>query len=212
MTLKHQPRPRGGSSALARAFLCSSYARALSRLYQLEKVGIPCTVDLRKYAKDKTGIANLTGSYNLNLQLRSGAAFADTLADTSRRMKKQKGTQNDLAGPMLLVSKYEKSSLEQFLKLYGGMDTSPSADYTNLGILDAQRLIFDGMAVKNAVVYSGLSKAPYFQLAVSTYQGEATVASLVQCSEAEKANAERILDAVVEELAAFAGPMAASRA
>ena len=138
--------------------------------------------------------------------------MADTLADTSRRMKKQKGTQNDLAGPMLLVSKYEKSSLEQFLKLYGGMDTSPSADYTNLGILDAQRLIFDGMAVKNAVVYSGLSKAPYFQLAVSTYQGEATVASLVQCSEAEKANAERILDAVVEELAAFAGPMAASRA
>lgn len=56
-------------------------------------------------------------------------------------MQKQKRTKNDIAGPLLLVSKYEKSSLEQFLNLYGGMETSASADYTNLGILDDKKKV-----------------------------------------------------------------------
>lgn len=31
-------------------------------------VNIPCTVDLRKYAEGKAGIANLTGTYNFNIK------------------------------------------------------------------------------------------------------------------------------------------------
>lgn len=181
----------------------TAYARALWKLYGLRKINIPCTVDLRKYAKSKTGIANLTGTYNLNIKMRENAAFSETLTDASAIIKKQKKTKNDIAGPMLLVSKYEKSSLEQFLKLYGSMDTSASADYTNLGILDAKKLVFDGATLKNAIGYSGLNKAPSFQIAVSSFMGETTITSLVRCGTEEKEKASLILDTIVKEIKSF---------
>lgn len=181
----------------------TAYARALGKLYGLKKINIPCSVDLRKYAKAGTGIANLTGTYNLNIKMKDGAAFGETLADASAVMQKQKKTKNDLAGPMLLVSKYEKSTLEQFLKLYGGMETSASADYTNLGVLDDKKLVFDGTTVKNAVGYSGLNKAPSFQIAVSSFRGETTISSLVRCGKGEKEKADLILDTVVREIESF---------
>ena len=178
----------------------TAYARAICKMLKINKVNIPCTVDLRKYAKDKTGIANLTGTYNLNVKLKPGEVFGDTLSKVSANMQKQKKTCNDIVGPMLLVSKYEKSSLEKFLKLYGNMDTSAFTDYTNLGILDDKRLIFDGVTVKNAVGYSVLSKSPCFQLAVSSFKGETTFSCLFQCSETAQKEAERLVEYVVSEL------------
>ena len=182
----------------------AAFARALSRIYGLDKINIPCTVDLRKYANGKTGIANLTGTYNLNIKIRAGEPFHETLAAASANMQKQKRTKNDIAGPKLLVSKYEKSTLDKFLKLYGGMDTSAYTDYTNLGVLDEKRLRFDGTTVKNAVGYSGLNKAPCFQLAVSSFKGITTISSLFQCGKSEGEKAERLISATISEIQSFA--------
>lgn len=181
----------------------TAYARALSRRYGLSKVNIPCTVDLRKYTGEKPGIANLTGTYNLNVKIRDGESFAETLVSVSANMKKQKNTKNDIAGPRLLVSKYEKSTLEKFLKMYGGMNTSAFTDYTNLGILDDKRLLFQGTAVKNAVGYSGLNKAPCFQIAVSSFRGETTISSLFQCGKNEKEKVDQLMETIVSELQTF---------
>lgn len=181
----------------------TAYARALNKLYGLKKINIPCTVDLRKYAKGNTGIANLTGSYNFNIKVKDSIHFGEMLKKASVIMQKQKKTKNDIAGPMLLVSKYEKSTLEEFLKLYSGMDTSASADYTNLGILDDTKLVFDGVRLENAVGYSVLNKAPYFQIAVSTCKGKTTISSLVRCSKKEKEKVDWILDAIVSEIELF---------
>lgn len=181
----------------------TAYARALNKLYGLKKINIPCTVDLRKYAKGNTGIANLTGTYNFNIKIKDNIHFGEMLKDASVIMQKQKRTKNDIAGPMLLVSKYEKSTLKEFLKLYGGMNTSASADYTNVGVLDDKKLAFEGTTLKNAVGYSVLSKAPCFQIAISSFQGETTISSLVRCSEKEKEKADWILDTIAGELEEF---------
>lgn len=181
----------------------TAYARTLNKLYGLKKINIPCTVDLRKYAEGKTGIANLTGTYNFNIKIQDSIHFGEMLKEASVIMQKQKKTRNDIAGPMLLVSKYEKSTLEEFLKLYGGMNTSASADYTNLGILDDKKLVFDGVRLKNAVGYSVLNKAPCFQIAVSSFRGETTISSLVRCSKQEKEKVNWILDTIVREIELF---------
>lgn len=189
-------------STLNDVFL-TAYARAISKLYDRTKINIPCTVDLRKYAKESAGIANLTGTYTLNIKIDPRKSFAETLRDVSEKMQKQKQTKNDIAGPMLLVSKYEKSTLEKFLKTYGGMNTSPFSDYTNLGVLDENELVFDGVTIKNAVGYGGLNKAPYFSVAISSFKGETTVSSMFLCGGGEKNKAERLLDAIVEEIEAL---------
>ena len=182
----------------------TAYARTLVKKLELDRVNIPCTVDLRKYAAGETGIANLTGTYNLNIKIKEGEAFRETLSKVTACMQKQKKTQNDIAGPMLLVSKYEKTSLADFLKLYGGMDTSAFTDYTNLGILDNKKLAFRGADIIKAVGFSGMSKAPYFQAAVSSFKGITTITSLFQCAESEKQKAETILDTMAAEIKMYA--------
>lgn len=182
----------------------TAYARTLGKVYGLSKVNIPCTVDLRKYAKGKRGIANLTGTYNLNIKIKDDELFSETLSVVNANMQKQKQTRNDIAGPMLLVSKYEKYPLEKFVKLYSGMKTSAYTDYTNLGILDEKRLRFKGTTVKNAVGYSGVCKAPCFQVAVSSFKGETTFSSLFQCTKSEREKAVRIMDVIVSEIHLFA--------
>lgn len=180
----------------------TAYARAIGKLYDRTKINIPCTVDLRKYAKESAGIANLTGTYTLNVKIDLRKSFAETLRDVSEKMRGQKLTKNDIAGPMLLVSKYEKSTLDKFLKTYGGMNTSPFSDYTNLGVLNENKLVFEGVTVKNAVGYGGLNKAPYFSVAISSFKGETTLSSMFLCGENEKKKAERLLDAIAEEIEA----------
>ena len=182
----------------------TAYARALGKQSGLRKLMIPCTVDLRKYASDPTGIGNLTGSYSVHIKLADGEIFRDTLKRVSAAMQKQKQTKNDIAGPMLLVKKYQNSSLRDFLKLYGGLDTGAFTDYTNLGVLDDERLRFSGATVKNAIGYSGVNKAPCFQIAISSFQGAATITSLIQCSKEGKAKAEKLMDTIVRELESFA--------
>ena len=182
----------------------TAYGRAIGKLYSKKKINIPCTVDLRKYADGETGIANLTGTYNLNVKLPTSKTFAESLNVVSRAMCKQKQTKNDIAGPTLLVSKYEKSSLEKFLKLYGGMNTSAYTDYTNLGKLDESKLKFDGTTVVNAVGYSGLNKAPCFQIAVSSFKGKTTISSIFVCGESEYKKADLIMNTIIDEIKLFA--------
>ncbi len=182
----------------------TAYGRAIGKLYSKKKINIPCTVDLRKYAGGETGIANLTGTYNVNVKLSESKTFAESLTIVTRAMNKQKKSKNDIAGPTLLVSKYEKSRLEKFLKLYGGMNTSAYSDYTNLGKLDESKLKFDGTTVVNAVGYSGLNKAPCFQIAVSSFKGETTISSMFVCGESERKKAELLMNAIVEEIKSFA--------
>ena len=88
------------------------------------------------------------------------------------------------------------------------MNTSAFTDYTNLGILDETRLMFKGTSVKNAVGYSGLNKAPCFQIAVSSFRGESTISSLFQCGESEKEKADQLMDAIVFEIQSFSAQSA----
>ncbi len=181
----------------------TAYARAISRLYDRQKINIPCTVDLRKYAKECIGIANLTGTYNLNVKIDIRKSFSASLLLVTKKMLKQKRTKNDIAGPFLLVSKYEKMTLDKFLKLYGGMNTSPFTDYTNLGLIDDNQVNFDGITIKRVVGYSGLNKAPYFSIAISSFKGETTISSMCYCGASEKKKIELLLDGIIKEISSF---------
>lgn len=158
---------------------------------------------MRKYTQKATGIANLTGTYNLNIRIKTRESFSETLKNVTRKMNKQKKTKNDIAGPMLLVSKYKKSTREKFLKCYGGMNTSPFTDYTNLGKLDEDKLFFNGATVKSAVGYSGVNYTPYFQLVISSFKNVTTLSSIEVCGGDEKNKIDLLLNSVAEEINIF---------
>ena len=186
----------------------AAMSKSIAELYKTSKVNIPCTVDLRKYANDKTGIANMTGSYNFNIKIKENYDFKMVLEKTSKIMKKLKRSKNDIAGPYLLVKKYNSTSLDKFLKLYGGMNTSAFTDYTNLGVIDSKKLTFNGVSLKNAIGFSGLSKAPNFQVAISTFDGETSIVSLFRCGKNEKDKVEMLLDKMLNVINDFANKIA----
>ncbi len=200
---KVHTKAKSQSTTLNDVFL-TAYARALNKLYGNNKVNLPCTVNLRRYAESECGIGNLGGNYNFNVKVKTHESFEKTLSKTHKFMQKQKSSKNDIAGPMLLVDKYNKSTLEKFLKLYGGLKTIEFTDYTNLGVLDANNLTFDGKEVKNAIMYSGLQKPPCFQIAVSSYKGATTLSILLNCSKSQKEKAQKIIETVAEEIISFA--------
>lgn len=181
----------------------TAYARAIEKLCSTRKINLPCMVNLRKYTTKETGIANLSGTYNLNVKLKKNETFAQSLTKVSRAMNKQKKTKNDILGPMLLESKYEKLLLDKFLKLYGGMQTGAYTDFTNLGKLDEEKLSFGGAKVVNAIGYSGLHKAPHFQLTVSSFKGATTFSSIVFCGESERQKISVLMDAIQSEIEKF---------
>ena len=181
----------------------TAYAIAIKRLCKEDKINIPCNVDLRKYTRELMGSANLTGTLNLNIKIKKDMDFMSCLKETSRLMNKQKKSLNDIAGPMLLVKKYKKTSLEKFLKTYGSLNTSPFVDYTNLGIIDEKRLHFNDLEIINAISYSSVQKAPYFQIAISSFKGATTFSSIFLCGKEEKKKIDLLLDCVVEEIIQF---------
>ncbi len=185
--------------------LMTAYARAQRKLCGQHKVNIPCTSDLRKYAGGRAGIGNLTGSLCINIRVGAEEDFSATLKKVSRAMRRQKSSGNDIAGPTLLVKKYQSTSLEKFLKLYGGMNTSPYADYTNLGVLDEEKLMLGELHAINAVGYAGLQKAPYFMLAASTFRGALTLSAIVQCGTGGRVRAEALIAEVADQIGAFSG-------
>ena len=83
------------------------------------------------------------------------------------------------------------------------MDTSAFTDYTNLGVLDEKYLHFDGAPIKNAIGYSGLNKAPCFQIAISSFRGVTTIATLVRCSKEGKKKADLLMDTIILEIESF---------
>lgn len=181
----------------------TAYARALNKFNGNKKINIPCTVDLRKYATSQTGIANLTGTYNLNVKINKSENFNKTLSKINSKMSKLKSTKNDIAGPMLLVKKYNHSTLNQFLKLYGNMKTSAFTDYTNLGIIDDKKLMFNGSNVINAIGFSGVQHSPHFQIAVSSFKGATTFSTLVQCDKKSISLLNQIMDNFIQEIISF---------
>lgn len=180
----------------------ASYAAALGRVLGLKKISLPCTVDLRKYNPSEAGVGNFTGCYNINIKVNRDS-FLETLSNVAHNTQGQKNTYNDIAGPMLLVDKYNSSTLDKFMKTYGGMSTSNAIEYTNLGIIDKERLTFAEARPISVVGFSGLNKTPYFQLAVSSFDGETTLSSMTVCNKEEKALIEEVLDAVCSEITAF---------
>lgn len=201
-TMRNAHAKAKSAGAILNDLFMAAYATAVCKRLGTRKISIPCTVDLRKYNPDEAGISNLTGSYNVNVKVRPDD-FSETLACVARNTKAQKRTFNDIAGPMLLVDKYNGSPLEKFLRTYGGMNTSNAVEYTNLGVVDKNLLAFGDARPESVIGFSCLNKAPYFQLAVSSFDGETTLSALTVCNAEDKALIEDVLDSVCTEISGW---------
>lgn len=200
MTSIHNRAKKEGAT-LNDVFL-ATYAKVIHQISGAVNLEIPVTSDLRKHTQGAEGICNLTGNYNLYLKVQE-EPFSQTLHSVSVKMQKLKAGQNDIIGPGLLVERYKNAELSYFIAKYEKMGTAPYVSFTNLGILDDERLSFGDNEVTDANIYSVVQKTPYFQMAVSSFRGSTTVSCLVRGGDGTAESVRTMIKALVEHLETF---------
>lgn len=190
------------NGATVNDIIITAYVRALYRKTGNERIVIPCPIDLRKYlsVEEEHGICNLTSNYICDVIMDNNKSFADTLMDVSKQMKLQKSNNNCLKPVILLECFFNVLPFNLMKKLFDKVFTIPVVSYTNLGVIDKKQLNFDNIEISHIYLTGAIKHVPYFQIAVSTYNGVCTISSNLFGSENDKKNIIYFLNEMKKEL------------
>lgn len=180
--------------------ILSAYIRTLSAETGQREIDIPCPVDLRKFCRGsrEPGIGNLTGNYSCRVVSEKGEPFSETLHKVSARMRRQKESRYCLKSPFELSLLARLLSKRRLRALFPKLFTVPIVAYTNLGVVDFPeecRKHITGCFLTGAVKH-----VPYFQIAVSTFDGVCTLSCNLHGTPQDREKTGRFLDAVALEL------------
>jgi len=143
---------------------------------------IQVAVDLRRLLPPGTerGICNLSGALDPEIFYRPGETFAETLAQVSSQMEYWKGRQPGMTGALLL----ELAMAQGYRRAKRMISRTTSAEsegvnpllFSNLGLLDAERLDFGGVPAREAFVLGPVMFGHGLMLTASTYAWRMTLA------------------------------------
>ena len=78
--------------------------------------------------------------------------------------------------------------------------TNPPIAFTNIGILDKKQLVFGAAEMTGAYMTGSIKYIPYFQLALSTFDNEATFSVNLYCTQSDRNRISAFLDQFILEL------------
>ncbi|MHB8762709.1 MAG: hypothetical protein ACYC6J_10105 [Coriobacteriia bacterium] len=174
-------------------------------------VGIPLslmyTADLRRYLPDSVGIpiSNLSISGSLDIERIDGESFEDTLLRVHRRMQEWANMCHG-AGP--LASAERMAGLGYGVtKLLLGMAFRASESsgktypwFTNIGILDDDRLAFGGTRPRSAFMFGPAASGASIVPVISTYRDALTVCMGYCESDYDTASVNLLLESIAGEI------------
>jgi NRPS condensation-like uncharacterized protein len=139
---------------------------------------IPVMVDMRRYLEkggEFTSLTNLTSTVITQLEYSPEEHFENTLGRVKAIMDKKKGSNIGLNGFIklnlmfrILGDKIANRLLKLILK-------NPLICMTNVGVLDSAQIAFGDLRPRDAFLCGSIKYKPYFQLAISSYEGELTL-------------------------------------
>lgn len=190
------------NDATVNDMLLASYARVLCRNLKRGDILFPCPVDLGKYlpAGTQRGICNLTSNYMCHVHMEKDDPFETTLRQVTAQMRSQKGSDGCLKPVKLLSTSFRLFPFHILQKAFGCVFTIPVISYTNLGILDENRLRFSNAEITGAFLTGAIKYVPYFQMAASTFRGRMTLTCNLHGTSADHIQIGRILKDVENEM------------
>ncbi|MCD2252521.1 condensation domain-containing protein [Listeria marthii] len=160
--------------------LFAAMVRTVQQTTQQNEMSIDCPVDLRKYLPNKTsrGITNLTA--NITCQIKATddlSSFESTLQAVKKSLNPQKNSLAPLRIYYLLEFIFKKKSHSIAKKASEKMYSIPKTSFTNIGIIDDEKLVFEGSTLTDCFICGSLKYAPFFQVAATTFRGELTLST-----------------------------------
>ena len=139
---------------------------------------LPCPIDLRKYylPKDfKTGICNLNSFITCSITSSLDDSFTETLAKVKQAMDLQKKSSISLKGTILMEQIFQTMEYEEAYNLIAKSFSNPLISLTNIGIIDDQKLHFEGAEITETFISGSIKFKPYFQIGTTTFKDEMTL-------------------------------------
>ena len=181
--------------------LMALFARSFCKNTGTNKILLPSTMDLRKFIPQGHlyGISNYSSNCMCHIFIKPNDSLSDTAAHVSRQMNNYKSEKNILKSVMLwgLAARAPWSLLKCKFHKYA---VQPVISFTNLGVIDKQRLNFDSLNINYAYLTASIKPRPYLQLTASTYNNSCTLGCNIYGSEADKSFVRRLLSDMYMEI------------
>jgi NRPS condensation-like uncharacterized protein len=167
---------------------------------------VPVMVDMRRYlAKSEhlSSLTNLTSTVSTHLDYRPENCFDDTLGSVKTIMDRRKRSNLGLNGFVKLDRTYRILGDRIANRLLRSVLKHPLISMTNMGILDSGRLWFGDRRPCDAFLCGSIKYKPYFQLALSSYDGELTLSANLVGSNDDRDRILSFFDEMEIELSAW---------
>jgi len=151
--------------------LFAAFIRAIQKKFHKNAITLPCPVDLRKYIPNKgnEGICNLVSFITCDIS-EIGSTYKETLDKVRKTMNKQKREFTCLGGVMAGHLLYELFPYPMAKKIIMKSFSNPPLSLTNIGIIDHNKLQFEGVNATSSYMTGSIKYKPYFQIGVTTFK------------------------------------------
>ena len=178
------------------------YARGFCRIADRQHIQIPATINLRKFIRPdrKYGLSNFTEAVLCMVDVKPEDDLTTTLAQVRDQMLVYKSGNEVLKGTiawtlMVLLNPYRKL-FEKFPSLHKIQLIS----FSNLGVLDADRLSFDDLPITAAYLMPSIKGRPAVGMDISTYRNQCWMTSNLTGGELDHQFAVAVMDHIFAEL------------
>lgn len=139
-----------------------------------DMISLACPTDMRQYINGTPvlRVANHTARYNLAIKSPIDEHFDAVVGNMHEKMETLKQDKQFLDSVQSLMSQYRKESVQALQKIVEEDYHVREIGYTNFGIIDADKLKFDGVMVEHCLLTGSFRAAPMFQVACSTFNDE----------------------------------------
>jgi NRPS condensation-like uncharacterized protein len=185
----------------------TAYYRCLFQRLALSpgsEVQIPVMVDMRRYLKEDEAFVsptNLASTVITQLEYRPEEPFEGTLVRVKAIMDKKKGSNIGLNGFIKLDLMHRILGDRIANRMLMSILKNPLICMTNVGILDSAQIAFGDLSPRDAFLCGSIKYKPYFQLAISSYDGELTLSINLLGSANDRNSILSFFDEIDAELA-----------
>ena len=159
----------------------TAYYRVLVKMMNMEgkSLSIPIMIDMRRYLKEKQSdsLTNFASTVITQITVNKEESFQETLEKVNEEMNMKKANQMGMNAfvKLALLDKFFNNAqndwiIKKTLK-------NPYICMTNIGVVDSEKLVFEGSPIKNAFICGSIKYRPHFQLALSSFANKITFTS-----------------------------------
>ena len=178
------------------------YARGFCRTADREHIQIPATMNLRKFipSGQEYGLGNFSEGVLCMVDVLPTDDLATTLAQVRDQMQVYKTSKNVLKGTIAWSLVVLLTPYHQLEQKFPSTSKRQYVSYSNLGVLDADRLIFDDLPISAAYLMPSIKSRPGVGMDISSYNDQCWMTSNLQGGELDYQFACAVLDHICTEV------------